>query len=366
MNIRSLCILTAFLAVSLSCKKSTEPMELDRYPYKLNWTVDTLTSGGSQTMMNQIWGSSTKDIYICGHSSFASYGAIWHYDGKTWDIVDISHLDTKPGYLSVEGEVFGFKPDDIWIASSNTILSPPNPAVYSSVIIHFNGSTWNKENIPVHEGFIQTIWGRSRNEIWAGGLHGIMYKFNGFKWDYVDLHLPIFEGADDEAAWHILDIHGNQAGDLYMLMRKRYRLGVREDRIYTYKENKWVCIDSLHFRSNLIDDLWISPSGYLYTSGYGVEKWNRYSWEKMMDKNSWGITGTSDTNIFSCGVDVNTGIGHLYHYNGSEWRLIKEVAGKTTFTNVWTDGKEVFVIGYTAGKTPGGLNCVVTVVWHGK
>lgn len=366
MNIRSLFILTAFLALSLYCKKSTEPLELNRYPYKLKWTIDTLTYGGSQTMMDEIWGSSADDLYVSGHSSTATYGELWHYNGKAWKYVDISHLDNGPGDLSVAGEMFGFSHDDIWIGATNAIIDHPNPTILSPVILHYDGSSWQKESIPLHDGFIQTIWGSSRNEIWAGGWGGILYKFNGFKWEYFDMQLPNFEGADEETGWHILDIHGNQVGDLYMLMRKRYKLGVRLDRIYTYTENHWVCIDSTRFWSVWMKNLWVSPSGNVYTSGAGVERWDGHSWVKLLDKRVYGFAATSETDMFACGHDVVTRIGHLYHYNGSEWLLIKEVSGKTTFTNVWTDGKEVFVIGYTAGKTSSGLNCVVTVVWHGR
>jgi len=365
MNIRSFFTLTAFLALSLSCRKSTEPLELNRYPYKLNWSIDTLTTGTFQTMMYNIWGSSSSGMYVGGHSS-AALGMLWHYDEKKWNDIDLRHLFMGTQVLLTDGEIFGFEPNDIWVGAEQAIFDQTYYRDRKAVILHFDGESWQKEKISERYGFIQTIWGLSRDEIWAGGWGGVLYKYDGYKWQYFDMHLPGFEGADEETGWHILDIHGNQAGDLYMLMRKRYKLGVRMDRIYTYRENHWVCVDSTRFMSVWMNNLWVSPSGNVYTGGAGVERWDGHSWVTLLDKRVYGFAATSETDMFACGYDVLSGIGHLYHYSGSEWRLIKEVAGKTTFTNVWTDGKEVFVIGYTAGKTPGGLNCVVTVVWHGK
>lgn len=365
MNIRLLFFPALLLTLSLSCKKSTEPLELNRYPYNLKWTIDTLTVGSSQNMMKNIWGSSSVDMYVCGHSSAAT-GMLWHYDGKEWNDVDLRVVFNGTDYFSTDGEVFGFAHDDIWIGAQYAIYHHPYWGDKKTVVLHFDGVSWQKENITERNGFIQTIWGNSRNEIWAGGWGGVLYNYNGNTWKYYDMHLPDFEGADEETGWHILDIHGNQTGDLYMLMRKRYKLGVRMDRIYKYTESSWVCIDSTRFWSVWMNKIWVSPSGNVYTSGAGVERWDGHSWEKLLDKRVYGFAATSEKNMFACGHDVFTGIGHLYHYNGSEWHLIKEVAGKTTFTNVWTDGKDVFVIGYTAGKTPEGLNATVTVVWHGR
>ena len=101
-----------------------------------------------------------------------------------------------------------------------------------AAIIHYDSESWQKENIEERYGSIQNIWGPSRNEIWARGWGGVLYKYNGNKWEYFDMQLPNFEDLDESTGWHILDIHGNHSGDVYMLMRKRYKLGVRMDRLY--------------------------------------------------------------------------------------------------------------------------------------
>ena len=75
-----------------------------------------------------------------------------------------------------------------------------------------------------------------------------------------------------------------------------------------------------------MNNIWGSPSGNVYTSGSGVEKWDGQSWEKLFDERTYGFAATSQENIFACGPDVLSGIRHLYHYNGVDWQLIKEVA----------------------------------------
>lgn len=40
--------------------------------------------------MSSIWGSSEKDIYMCGHSAGPG-GGLWHYDGKEWLEIDLQN-----------------------------------------------------------------------------------------------------------------------------------------------------------------------------------------------------------------------------------------------------------------------------------
>jgi hypothetical protein len=67
------------------------------------------------------------------------------------------------------------------------------------------------------------------------------------------------------------------------------------------------------------------------------------------------MAGTSDENMFAVGD-----FGNVFHYNGVDWYQYRELKDfGVVYSGVWTDGKEVFVVGYThdGGKT---------IILHGK
>jgi len=75
---------------------------------------------------------------------------------------------------------------------------------------------------------------------------------------------------------------------------------------------------------------------------------------------AWAVFGTDDNHIFAVGRDTWEGNGGVAYFNGKSWHMLKECSlPKITYTDVWTDGEEVFVTG-----TPG--NEASTVILHGK
>jgi hypothetical protein len=127
----------------------------------------------------------------------------------------------------------------------------------------------------------------------------------------------------------------------------------------------WTTVDSAHSEPGLQEDkwgiaaLWTSPSGRVYSCGNGAYRLNGSAWDRLYSYPAYlaGISGSSDANIFV--------VGHLstvLHYNGADWYQFTQFkVGNVVYSGVWTDGKEVFIVGYTADGYP-----EKTVVLHGR
>jgi hypothetical protein len=104
----------------------------------------------------------------------------------------------------------------------------------------------------------------------------------------------------------------------------------------------------------------MSPTGKLYVSGARLRIWNGNSWTIVVDTTTTlNVFGTSDNNIF---VPILKNGGKLLHFNGHDWITTKEVIlPGGLLVDVWTDGREAFVVGWTSGAWPN-----KTVVFHGK
>jgi hypothetical protein len=86
----------------------------------------------------------------------------------------------------------------------------------------------------------------------------------------------------------------------------------------------------------------------LYSGSGGVWEWTGNGWNRLFN-GSWNfrVGGSSRDNLFACG-----GMASLYHYNGSDWKKIDlPVSDEVAFYDVWTDGREAFIVGHDGNRT---------------
>jgi hypothetical protein len=101
-------------------------------------------------------------------------------------------------------------------------------------------------------------------------------------------------------------------------------------------------------------DLWVSPSGILYTVGaLGIFRFDGAQWTVIFNSSEplQRIWGYSDNNFFVGGYRT------LLHYNGTDFYQYPTVSGDMVYNGMWGDGKELFVIGHDGNKS---------YVYHGK
>lgn len=78
------------ILLTAGCKDSGVNPISDKSPFDFTWTIDTLhIEGNFQTIMNSIWGSSSKNIYVAGHAAGVK-GIMWQYDGTKWIDIKLS------------------------------------------------------------------------------------------------------------------------------------------------------------------------------------------------------------------------------------------------------------------------------------
>jgi hypothetical protein len=340
--------------VQLSCEKSPNGPEPVKDPRQYTWAIDTLTYPGSlQTSMRSIWGSSPKDVYVVGHND-RGFGKMYHYDGKSWKPVDLAF-----GAIDLSA-VYGFAANDVWAVGERIDYNPNPPPNFldSSLVIHFDGNQWRELRFPRQRG-LTSIWGSGPNDIWIGGLFGTLYHYDGKIVKSDSVPFPIPKAAD--FLYSFSSIVGGTSGEAYLLLSAPLPNGA--DRFYLFRRqaSTWVIADSVFsWRSGL----WVSPSGALYATGYGVHKRVGTSWLRVLDEiTTTEIAGTGDDNFLVVGNSPAGGLsGEVYHYNGTDWYQFKNLQFlNIQYSGVWTNGKEAFVIGVTFGGYP-----QKTIILHGK
>ena len=353
---KKILFLSAVLIIALQkCSSPTgppPPVKPVKNPREYTWTIDTLFyPTGLQTSMYSIWGSSPDNMYTVGHSGDIR-GQAWHYDGKQW----------KDFYLPFGvrysfRNVYGFSANDIWVVGG---YFGTRSTVDSTFIMHFDGGSWKRINASGGK-IIETVWGSSPNDIWFGGINGTL-----FHWDGTSVKrdsLPIYIPKDADPFYNFNKIYGKPSGDTFFLTSapsgKSY--------LFLRKQENWSVIDSSAWFRNRV---WVSEKGDLYESGSGgFYKWTGYVWGNILgrfDGFTGGIGAASESNMFivGSGSTPESGgkyTGLVYHYNGKDFYLYENLKlDGVIFTDAWTDGTEVFIVGVT------GEFLQKTIILHGK
>ncbi|NUM76135.1 hypothetical protein HUU40_17355 [candidate division KSB1 bacterium] len=352
-----------------SCKKKpTEPVEQTRNPREYVWSIDTLSYPNSfQTHMYDIWGSNAKSLYAAGHND-RGLGKMYYFNGAAWEDVKLSTVQggNINGPIDLKA-IHGFSPNDIWVVGERLDFNPNPPPNFldSGLVIHYNGSGWFevKDPILLTGRFLVTLWRTSSSDLWAGGVDATLFHYNGVEWRRLIPPVPLRPNL------HVVvrSITGTLTGEtVYMLIRTDDFNTIPQYEHYyfvEYANNAFTVIDVDSVVGGPYDvdwghqAFWYSPWDKLYSVGDAtLFEWTGERWKFIMRFNAQleNVFGSSADNFYVVGQ-----YGQVWHYNGKDWHQFKqfEAPDVPTYTGIWTDGKEVFIVGH---------NTHDTLVLHGK
>ena len=352
------CVMLAFWA----CDTPSGPTD----PRNYKWTVDTLEYPGSlQTNMRAIWGSTSKDVYVVGHNEGSAQATMYRFNGISWNTTKFHVVagGLVSGALSLT-DVLGFDQNNIWVVGAHYDYNPtpPPPLADSSFIMHFDGQQWREINLNTRGGNLFTLAGTGPNNLWAAGYYGSLFHFDGQTWerDSVPLDLP------KNLFFTFSALAVLPSGNVFLTgYTSQSQPAKTTHYLATNQSGSWAVVDSFATQLGLVEnkwgyaDFWVSPSGTLYSCGANIHQWRGNAWVKIFDHTSFlsGISGTSDENIFVVGH-----FGTVLHWNGKDWYQYRQFEDPgLLLEDVWTDGREVMIVGYTIAGFP-----QKTVVLRGK
>ena len=343
LNFFFLFLILCVAVLNLQCKKPTPP-DIDDTPKPgkrdYTWTIDTLAYPGSfQTLMRDIWASSPTNVYVVGHNDQGGQGTMFRYDGNKWRAVDLGSIIIGGITLSA---IYGFGPNDIYAVGQRIYDNPTPPPNYldSSLIIHYDGVSWRDIKI-IKGSRLNCIWGATTTSILAGGSYGTLFYFNGIGWKKMD-----FDSSES-----IVNIGGLSNTEYYASTVVEYADSLRCN-LLKFSGPNWNKIDSFTvIFTNMVwkfgHSLYQTPTGILYSSGYGVYKKDGNSWQRLFyNEYPLHLGGSSDQNIFAVGD-----FGRIYHWNGVDWKRLVEIELNIQFTSAWTNNVETFIVGNNGYKT---------------
>ena len=132
-----------------------------------------VTPDNRQTLFG-IWGSDTSHIWAVGGdlSDQDTGGAVWRFDGKTWQ-VDTTLAEAHPAGIPILYKVWGRSATDIYICGR------------LGVVFHYDGTQWTQVNVNTDDVDPQdlplfTVHGNATQVVATGGvLNGVVYELEG-------------------------------------------------------------------------------------------------------------------------------------------------------------------------------------------
>jgi hypothetical protein len=332
-----------FLACNHPAQTLTPVLGAD--PRNFTWTIDTIALPGSPaTLMRSIWGSAVHDVYVAGHNDLPG-GTMFHYDGTSWHTVSLTASEggTIQGSIDLS-QVTGFSGDDIFAVGGR------GPA--ASLVIHFDGKAWSEMQVPPG-GVLRGIWGANDGEMWAAGDSGTLIQFISLSW------IPATPGYSGS----FTAVGGVSTGDVYALS-SRPDAGVHDTTfryLWHWNGGVWSIADSFPQVAGHLDrfgtrSVW-SLQAITYTSGQGLFKRDGSSWDLLVPGAGNGyfnaVYGTVNSSLFA----VGDGSGVFHVDPAGPYRYTQFADAGINYYGVWTDGREVYVVGNDGRKT---------YVLHGK
>lgn len=154
----------------------------------------------SSYAFDAVWGSAADDVWISQHTS-GSHGQLFHFDGKTWtDAYATLPKVLRDGY-SAFFEIAGSSSDNVFG------LSGAN----KTTLVHYDGKAWTEVREP--EGGFEctptTVWTSGKKNTWLAGTNGCIFHYDGATWTKVESgtksRLYHLAGSSAEEVWLVTD-----------------------------------------------------------------------------------------------------------------------------------------------------------------
>jgi hypothetical protein len=151
-----------------------------------------------------VWGTSPTDVYAVGNG-----GTIAHFDGGHWQSI-APNMANGCDFRAV----WGSSPDDVYVAGTEgamTAMEGGRVMPSAGVIFHYDGTRWLQQQTMPTITTVTAVWGRSRQDVYAGTAGGTVLHFDGSTWSQI-AQVPVerWTQHDVQAVW------GTSASDLYL------------------------------------------------------------------------------------------------------------------------------------------------------
>jgi hypothetical protein len=230
-----------------------------------------IMDSGTNEHLKAVWVNNANDVYAVGQSDI-----IIHYDGIKWSASN----STENKSSSLNG-IWGFSSTDIFVVG--------NELFRDNKILHYNGNNWSEKQFGINKD-LYAIWGNSRNNLFAVGTNGTIFKYDGFDWkdteNKITKSLFSIWGSDEKNIFAVGGFAFNQQSNSVMLH---------------YDGNNW---NDISDGENILYSIWGTDKNNIYAVGANgtIKHYNNNKWSNINSGTGENINGIwGNNNLFAVG-----------------------------------------------------------------
>jgi hypothetical protein len=171
--------------------------------------------------------------------SSLGHGLIIHFDGTRWTRMPV---DAPDGFNAV----WAAAADDAWAMGA------------SGIAYHYDGKQWTSVDVGTQQ-YLFSIWGSARDDVWASGNAGTLLHYDGAVWKSestsVTNELRVLSGRATNDVWSVSALNDKAS-----------------QKLLHWDGAGWLVTPVSN--DEYIQDLWLSPSGKLWTAGSRLTRRN--------------------------------------------------------------------------------------------
>ena len=259
-----------------------------------------------------LWGTGPTDVYATDMLTDIG-GGLLHWDGSAWSkILTAWNL----------GGVFGFNSADLWAVG------------VSGVSFHYNGQSWSEFPIALKD-----LWGASPNDIWGVDRDGGGQHWNGSAWSPVTIWSPGVNSANTGTVW-------GTASNRVWAGAGNFNTG---GKISYYNGSTWVTqynglVAPTKIWGSSESDIW--AVGVKNSSG-AILHFNGVAWSEVPPIANnfalWDVWGLGPDDVWAVGSG-----GRVIHFDGTQWQSVNSGTDQN-LTAVWGTNSELWIGGHIGG-----------------
>jgi hypothetical protein len=338
-----LCVVLGFC-----CKKEPpeSPPKPDTGKRDYVWSIDSVYYGNlpGPIKLQNIWGSSARDVWGVNGDSPDVRDCLWHYDGTRWTRATAGTPITEGTGNRVVYDVWGTAGNNVWAVGRRF-----NRDSLSAFIMHFDGSRWRDAtppNVGQLSNVLYSIYGIAANDFWVYGYEYAIH-FNGAQWRPYKVADSMTVASMTGTRDRLYVLAGSPWGREIVRLLRFDTDSIRNIDSTTLREIKFGY--RLYLRGN---QLLTFANGLMTNSVLSDGRVNPTSWVREFSTVTFFkyIFAQSQNNVFA------TGHWNLfYHFDGVDWKQITvsapnhSVNPQALWSQVWSDGSEVFMSDYDNG-----------------
>jgi len=295
--------------------------------------------------LRSIWGRSASDIFAAGgwsdDESEESTGSIFHYDGFSWEEMDIP--SSMPAVISIHG-------------NSNGCLCAVGEKISAYL---FKDGVWRTIREPSSSlgGYFWDVWVFGENDIYAVDLLNINWGIGEIQ-HYSEEGWEEMVSLQRTAFW---GIWGSSPDNIYVSVSGPDNWGS----VFHYDGNEWAR-EEYNFHVGVFYDVWGSSADDIFMVG---AVWNEDGSEVIgskivhYDGSEWHtmkndipfelhcVNGSEKDDVYAAGFDYDSEAGELiegalYHFDGNEWSEMN-IPETWIIMGLWAASEgEAFAVGY--------------------